>query len=437
MLLLTPSLSNTAPAPATSARLLEHDWNWAQVIPYQTRSDFASSAHGCGPQATWPNDASVVLIVPPQRLSWHRVHLPKVPARKRLAALHGLLEEALLDDPEQLHFALPPAALAASGRDGLTWVAACDRAWLTACLSALRAAGRPATRICPAFPPVADAAQCRLWVNSETGSPWLHLAGPEGLLGLPLAAFTTGEGLLASLLSAVQGKDRAQEPASAPICTATPDAMATVQAVLPDRPWTTEPMAQQWQRGVNSGWDLAQFDLRDAMGARRGQALLEWLRPLWQAPRWRPLRWGLAALFAVQVVGLHLQAWQERAALRQLRADTQRIAAQTFPQLTVVLDAPRQMQRELDVLRHGAGELGPADLESLLHALGADPALSGLQMDSLRYTPREARLRHAAGAPIREALTAVATRQGWSVQTGAGTGTNSTSGQAESVLKRN
>ncbi|MFO6420922.1 GspL/Epsl periplasmic domain-containing protein, partial [Hylemonella sp. W303a] len=306
------------------------------------------------------------------------------------------------------------------------------RAWLTACLSALRAAGRPATRICPAFPPLVDASASLLWVSAETGSPWLHIAGPEGVVGLPLSAYTATDGLLASLLSAAQGQDGAESP-SASNCTATPDAMASAQTSLPDLPWRTETMTQQWLRGVNSGWDLAQFDLRDAMGARRGQALLEWLRPLWQAPRWRPLRWGLVALFAVQVAGLHLLAWQERSQLRQLRMDTQRVATQTFPQLSVVLDAPRQMQRELDALRHGAGELGPADLESLLHALGADPALSGLQMDSLRYTPRETRLRHAPGAPLREALTAAATRQGWIVQPGS----SGTSGQTDSVLKRN
>lgn len=144
----------------------------------------------------------------------------------------------------------------------------------------------------------------------------------------------------------------------------------------------------------------------------------------------------MAALLAVHIAGLHTLAWQERAALRQLRADTQRTASQTFPRLTVVLDAPRQMQRELDGLRRGAGELGPADLESLLHALGSAPALSGLQLSSLRYTPREARLRHAAGEPTHAALALAAARQGWTLETSSGSGPGA-SGTAESVLKRN
>jgi len=433
VLLLTPSLSNTALPPATATRLMDEDWHWAQVNPYLTGSGFATMAHGSGPRTAWPQDASVVLVAPPQRLSWHRVRLPKVPARKRLAALHGLLEEALLDDPEDLQFALPPGKPATGSADGLTWVATCDRAWLDACLAALRAAGRPAGRIAPAFAPPIDSAASHLWVSAETGSPWLHISGPEGLLSLPLAAVTTHAAFaLAPILSSAQGQAGAAVP---PLCTATPEAMADAQAALPALPWKTEPVAQQWLRGVNSGWDLAQFELRDALGARRGQALLERLRPLWQAPRWRPLRWGMVALLLVQIAGLHTLAWHERAALRQLRADTQRTATRTFPHLTVVLDAPRQMQRELDTLRHGAGQLGPADLESLLHALGSAPALAGLQLESLRYTPRETRLRHATGEPVRAALAMAVARQGWTVQTGAG-GTSGTSSQAESVLKR-
>ncbi|EYC51064.1 general secretion pathway protein GspL [Hylemonella gracilis str. Niagara R] len=432
MLLLTPSLSNTALPPATATRLPDEDWHWAQVNPYLSGPGFAIAAHGSGPSAAWPQDASVVLVVPPQRLSWHLVRLPKVPARKRLAALHGLLEEALLDDPAQLQFALPPGHPAAGTAQGLTWVATCDRAWLDACLASLRAAGRPALRIAPAFPPPADATT-QLWISAETGTAWLHIGGPAGLISLPLAAFVAQDAsACATLLSAAQGKTSASVP---PVCTATPDAMAEAQAALPALPWKTEPQAQQWLRGVNSGWNLAQFELRDALGARRGQALLERLKPFWQAPRWRPLRWGAAALVMVQIIGLHTWAWRDRAALRALRLETQRTATQTFPKLTVVLDAPRQMQRELDAMRHGAGQLGPADLESLLQAMGATPALAGLQLESLRYSAREVRLRHAPGEPVRAALALAAARQGWTLQAGSG-GTPGSAGTVESVLKR-
>ena len=55
--------------------------------------------------------AEVVAVVPAAMLSWHRVELPKgtTAASPRLrAVLEGLLEDQLLDEPETLHFALPP-----------------------------------------------------------------------------------------------------------------------------------------------------------------------------------------------------------------------------------------------------------------------------------------------------------------------------------------
>ena len=49
------------------------------------------------------------------------------PADTRLRSiLEGLLEDRLLDDPAQLHFALQPGARAGSP----VWVAVCDRSWL-------------------------------------------------------------------------------------------------------------------------------------------------------------------------------------------------------------------------------------------------------------------------------------------------------------------
>src|SRR5690606_20222031 len=125
---------------------------------------------------------------------------------------------------------------------------------------------------------------------------------------------------------------------------------------------------RQWLRGAASGWNLAQFELQEALGAQRGAALRAFLSSLWHESRWRALRWGLGALLLVHVAGLHALAWQERKAVRDLRTQTQRVVTQTFPHLTVVLDAPRQMGAELERLRRNAGELGPADLESLLQA---------------------------------------------------------------------
>ena len=55
--------------------------------------------------------AEVVAVVPVERLSWHRVDLPKgssTGSPRLRAVLEGLLEDRLLDEPETLHFALQP-----------------------------------------------------------------------------------------------------------------------------------------------------------------------------------------------------------------------------------------------------------------------------------------------------------------------------------------
>ncbi len=92
------------------------------------------SAHGTAAADLLPaagRGVEVVAVLPATQLSWHRVQLPRGvgPRSPRLrATLAGLLEEQLLDEPEQLHFALDPDA----GAGGPAWVAVCHSRWLAA-----------------------------------------------------------------------------------------------------------------------------------------------------------------------------------------------------------------------------------------------------------------------------------------------------------------
>src|SRR5690606_9974380 len=61
--------------------------------------------------------SELVALVPVQALSWHRAQLPPgVPlgSPRMRAVLEGLLEDQLLDDLGNLHFALAPGAAAGS-----------------------------------------------------------------------------------------------------------------------------------------------------------------------------------------------------------------------------------------------------------------------------------------------------------------------------------
>ena len=102
-------------------------------------------------------DTECVLMVPAAALSWHAVALPNglhKAAGRLQAALHGLLEERVLDEPAHLHMALAPHWKNTPRQ----WVAVCDKAWLQAHLNALDAAGLTIHRIVPEFCP--DSAHC-------------------------------------------------------------------------------------------------------------------------------------------------------------------------------------------------------------------------------------------------------------------------------------
>jgi general secretion pathway protein L len=93
------------------------------------------------------------------------------------------------------------------------------------------------------------------------------------------------------------------------------------------------------------------------------------------APDWKPVRWGVVALIALQVLGLNALAWRERSALNAQQASLQSILQTTFPSVTLVIDAPLQMQREVDALQQKSGSASSTDLEPLLAALaGVLPA---------------------------------------------------------------
>lgn len=303
--------------------------------------------------------AETVALVPAAALSWHRVELPaglhKQPARWQ-AALRGVLEERLLDEPSQLHMALqadwPNAAR--------PWVAVCDRAWLSAHLHSLEQSGLQVDRIVPElFPPQALEA-CRITALGDADSGWLWVSHAErGVWGQPLdlsAAGTPAWGL----------SDEERQQA---IAQAEPGLVAPLSKLL-DTPARLIPPGQHWRDALASDWDLAQFEFQAHGPMRRMKELQRGLDSLWRHPRWRPVRWGLALLLATQLVGLNAWAWKTRADWQAQQSSWAQLLRETFPQTQVVVDAPLQMAQEVARLRQGSGQLGAGDLESMLAVLG-------------------------------------------------------------------
>ncbi|MBA2965386.1 MULTISPECIES: type II secretion system protein GspL [Ramlibacter] len=333
--------------------------------------------------------SEVVAIAPAAALSWHQVTLPRGagPRSPRLrAVLEGLLEERLLDDPDQLHFAVQPQAAA----EAPAWVVACDRAWLRSALQVLEMAGRPAARVVPEFAPEGEPA---LYALDDPDLPQLAYAGADGVLLLPLASSSLA--LLPPDL-----------PAATPVV-AEPAVASLAEQVL-QRPPQLQPTAARLLAAARTRWDLAQFEFASSGRARTMKKLSTGWADLLRAPQWRPARWAAAVLVAAQLLGLNAWAWKERSALAAKREAARTVLTDTFPQVRAVVDAPVQMDREVAALRQVTGGMSSRDLEAQLGALAA-AAPPGRAATALEFNGSELRVRGLAASeaearPVLQAL---------------------------------
>lgn len=297
--------------------------------------------------ALMPKAETAVVVLSDHDVSWHRLTIPKAPPSRLRAAIAGALEEQLLEDPEQLHFALAPGF--SGGQAG--WVAVVDKAWLKAELSALDKAGIAVERAVP--------------VAWPEDTPLGHFGAPFGD-------------------DAAAPMELTWSDAKGVICLGVNGALARQMlpqwAAQPAR-WTAHPAvaapAERWLGGsvmvqgdeqrslqaMRSLWNLLQFDLAPK---HRGTVALRDAVRRWKSASWRPVRWGLAALLVAQVVGLNLWAWHQERQVTAKREAMTALLRTTHPQVRAVLDAPAQMQRETDLLRAAAGKSGDTDLETLL-----------------------------------------------------------------------
>lgn len=375
---MTTLLITLAPPPAN-----------ATALDYVLSKDGRTvSAHASGSTAQLAPVAGTatqtIAVVPGSALSWHAVQLPAgtlprgwTPQRQapRLrAVLEGLLEDRLLDDPAQLHFALQTPAQA----DGSVWVAVCDRSWLRSALQALQQAGITLDRVVPEWTPGNQAATV-LWVTGAPDAAQLVWTDAQGVHTLPVAA-------------------------DQPLPRQLPDTLRT-SATLHAEPAVAEraeqllhreadivPTAQRLLDATQTDWNLAQFDLarQNPWLARVASAAASF----WNTPAWRPARWAAVALAVVQVLGLNAFAWRAQTQLEQQRSAIRNTLLTTFPQVTVVVDAPLQMAREVAGLHQASGMASPRDLETLLDALGASgaPTFTNLAPTAIDFAAGELRL---------------------------------------------
>jgi general secretion pathway protein L len=318
------------------------------------------------PAAQLPRADSVCALLPDADVSWQRLVLPKAPAARLRAALGAMLEEQLLDDDDSVHLALPPDAVAGQP----TWVAVTRRDRLAAAIADLEQAGLALDRVAPLSWPGDGPRLHALAAGDDGQEPALVWSHADGVALLRLAGT-----LARQRLSAV---DR-----TALRCSAHPAAVAAMERWL-EGPVDVLGDAERALQALSSPWNLRQFDL--APRHRGLRALRSSLRQL-AGPAWRPVRWGLAALLLVQVVGLNAWAWRLDQGVRDKRQAQVRLLQGTHPQVRSVLDAPLQMQRETESLRAAAGRPGPADFEPMLAAAALAWPDGQPPLQALRFEP--------------------------------------------------
>ncbi|MES2089744.1 MAG: type II secretion system protein GspL [Pseudomonadota bacterium] len=317
-----------------------------------------------------PRADTVVAVMAPTDVSWHRLTLPKAPANRLRAALASMLEEAFLTDPEDMHLAIAPQSKAGQA----TWVAACDLTWLTSQLMTLEKAKLRVDRVAPAVWPDEPATGYFHEVHEGEGS--------QQDRGLDIVlTWSTMDGVSSWPLTG--GLSRALLPELLPPQTRF---FATPQVASPAERWlgqavTVQTQAEHLLQANRSLWNLLQFDLTP--NSKGFNAISDQLRQF-LSPQWRPVRMGLSALAVAQILGLNLWAWQQERVLKQKRSEMISLLKTAHPQVQVVLDAQVQMRHETDALRAAAGQPGDNDLESLM-GLVASAWPADLPTGALKY----------------------------------------------------
>jgi general secretion pathway protein L len=328
-----------------------------------------------------PKADEVVAVVPPTELSWHLISVPRAPAARLRTALGGVLEEHLLDDDDQVHLALAPDA-----RPGAAgWVAATNGPWLGECIAALEQAGHRVNRVVPA-----------VWPSDTPLGHFFQGPGDDGPASATWLALGDEGGVACLRLDSALARARqAAWVTRATKWTALPASAAAAERWLGAAVQVC-PEAEALLRASRSTWNLRQFAWAPST---RGT---QWLRDAWvqlRTPQWRPLRWGLAALLGVQVLGVNLYAWQQRQHMQRQQAAIVDVLRSTHPQVRAVLDAPVQMQRETELLRAAAGRTGSSDLEPLLGAAARAWPDGLAPAQNLRYEPGRLQVSAAGWTP--------------------------------------
>lgn len=305
----------------------------------------------------------VVAWTPPADTLLTQATLPTRSRNKIMQALPFALEDQLLGDPQQLHFAYYRQD------DGTLAVAVTSRERLSTWLDALAKAGLRPTRVCPAN--LALPIEPDSWSVAFAGTELWIRTGPFSGFVCPFSDTPPA--------TLIAGLDEARE-----------------QGKLPSQLSVFDPPAgfdaQAW--GSDLGVGLVIADHTFHTNDRNAQTPLNLLQgdfaPTGQLHQlFRPLRPAalILGIWFLAMLGFNLSEWwQLKSAYRSQQQTMTSLFQKTFPREKVILDPAAQMQRNLDALRGQSGKTSANDFLPLL--AGIAPTLRSnpsVKLRSLKY----------------------------------------------------
>ncbi len=339
------------------------------------------------------SNGGTVAVVPSRALSWHQIQLPNGTLSSGLmqernsprlrSILESLLEDQLLDDPAKMHFALQPHAT-----DGTAiWVAACDKEWLRDALKNLRRSHHRPSKLAPEWAPTPlstksksfSSNNTKLWVTGNDDMAQITWVDESGVHTVPLSSNHLANAQLPDM--DYPDAELMAEPAASHL--AEQLFHRTARVISPEN---------RLRRSAQYEWNLGQFEFawRNPFFVRLAK---RW-SIFWSAPEWTTARYAMLVVLAVHILGLNALAWRSNKVLEQQRTAIRDVLVSTFPKVSVIVDPPVQMDRELSQLRQASGGLSPRDFESMLAAFGssAETVLANGAATAIDFSPGELRI---------------------------------------------
>lgn len=312
-----------------------------------------------------PADKVSEIVLPAAIAVLLSIPLPEGLKQKRGRMLAYAIEDRLGAEPETVHVVAGPLQ-----PDGRTVVGVIEKSWLRRVLDRLKTAGiKPRSAwpetLLPALPPdgwvlVWNGQEGFLRTEAHAGMPVDGGSEVEPPVALKLAAQALQNGAEARKTLQVRPANAAMQPNTAAW------AAALGMPVGIGLPWDPIRSPEPYRGGV----EFLQGEFTPA-------ALMEM--------DWKAFRLPLALLGALLLVqlGATLVEWGVMAREEsKLSAQMERRFREVFPEAVAVVDAPLQMQRKLDDLRHALRQPGANDLLPLLSR--AMKALDDDQRSGLR-----------------------------------------------------